>query len=64
MLKDHPPEQLAAAVRAIAAGDALLSPSVTKNVIQLAYRSRLFDEPNPDPYEVRSASTSWRRRHD
>ena len=34
VLKDDPPEQLIAAVRTIAAGDALLSPSVTKNVIQ------------------------------
>ena len=34
VLKDDPPEQLIAAVRTIAAGDALLSPSVTKNVIR------------------------------
>ncbi len=34
VLKDDPPEQLIAAVRTIAAGDALLSPTVTKNVIQ------------------------------
>jgi DNA-binding NarL/FixJ family response regulator len=34
VLKDDPPEQLIAAVHTIAAGDALLSPSVTKNVIQ------------------------------
>src|SRR5215203_1401572 len=34
VLKDDPPEQLIAAVRTIAAGDALLSPSVTRNVIQ------------------------------
>ena len=33
VLKDDPPEQLIAAVRTIAAGDALLSPSVTRNVI-------------------------------
>jgi DNA-binding NarL/FixJ family response regulator len=33
VLKDEPPEQLIAAVRTIAAGDALLSPSVTRNVI-------------------------------
>jgi DNA-binding NarL/FixJ family response regulator len=33
VLKDHPPEQLIAAVRTIAAGDALLSPLVTRNVI-------------------------------
>jgi DNA-binding NarL/FixJ family response regulator len=34
VLKDDPPEQLIAAVRTIAAGDALLSPSVTRNVIR------------------------------
>jgi DNA-binding NarL/FixJ family response regulator len=34
VLKDDPPEQLIAAVRTIAAGDALLSPSVTKDVIR------------------------------
>jgi DNA-binding NarL/FixJ family response regulator len=33
VLKDDPPEQLIAAVRTIAAGDALLSPSVTRKVI-------------------------------
>ena len=34
MLKDEPPEQLLAAIRTVAAGDALLSPSVTKRVIK------------------------------
>lgn len=34
VLKDDPPEQLISAVRTIAAGDALLSPAVTKRVIQ------------------------------
>jgi DNA-binding NarL/FixJ family response regulator len=33
VLKDDPPEQLIAAVRTIAAGEALLSPSVTRKVI-------------------------------
>jgi DNA-binding NarL/FixJ family response regulator len=33
VLKDDPPEQLIAAVRTIAAGDALLSPAVTRKVI-------------------------------
>jgi DNA-binding NarL/FixJ family response regulator len=33
VLKDDPPEQLIAAIRTVAAGDALLSPSVTKRVI-------------------------------
>jgi DNA-binding NarL/FixJ family response regulator len=33
VLKDDPPEQLLAAVRTVAGGDALLSPAVTKRVI-------------------------------
>jgi DNA-binding NarL/FixJ family response regulator len=34
VLKDDPPEQLLAAIRTVAAGDALLSPSVTRRVIK------------------------------
>jgi len=34
VLKDDPPEQLLAAVRTVAGGDALLSPAVTKRVIK------------------------------
>jgi DNA-binding NarL/FixJ family response regulator len=34
VLKDDPPEQLIAALRTVAAGDALLSPAVTKSVIK------------------------------
>jgi DNA-binding NarL/FixJ family response regulator len=34
VLKDEPPEQLIAAIRTVAAGEALLSPSVTKRVIK------------------------------
>ena len=34
VLKDEPPEQLISAVRTIAAGDALLSPTVTRRVIR------------------------------
>ena len=33
VLKDDPPEQLIAAIRTVASGDALLSPAVTKRVI-------------------------------
>jgi DNA-binding NarL/FixJ family response regulator len=41
VLKDDPPEQLLAALRIVAAGDALLSPAVTKRVIrQFARRPR------------------------
>jgi DNA-binding NarL/FixJ family response regulator len=34
VLKDDPPEQLLAAIRTVAAGDALLSPTITKRVIK------------------------------
>jgi DNA-binding NarL/FixJ family response regulator len=34
VLKDEPPEQLLAAIRTVARGEALLSPSVTKRVIE------------------------------
>jgi DNA-binding NarL/FixJ family response regulator len=34
VLKDDPPEQLLAAIRTVAGGDALLSPAVTKRVIR------------------------------
>src|SRR5689334_784433 len=44
VLKDDPPEQLVAAIRTVAAGDALLSPAVTKRVIKQF--SRL---PSPTP---------------
>ena len=41
VLKDDPPEQLIAAIRTIAGGDALLSPAVTRRVIrQFARRPR------------------------
>jgi DNA-binding NarL/FixJ family response regulator len=44
VLKDDSPEQLIAAIRTVAAGDALLSPAITKRVIQKFART-----PRPDP---------------
>jgi DNA-binding NarL/FixJ family response regulator len=44
VLKDDPAEQLIAAVRTVAAGDALLSPAVTKRVIKQFVRV-----PRPEP---------------
>jgi DNA-binding NarL/FixJ family response regulator len=44
VLKDDPPEQLIAAIRTVAAGDALLSPTVTKRVIRQFTRI-----PRPEP---------------
>ena len=46
VLKDDPPEQLIAAVRTMAAGDALLSPAVTKRVIRQFTRTQ---RPSPPP---------------
>ena len=45
LLKDAPPEELAAAVRLIAAGEALLAPSVTRRVI--AEFARVSRDPVP-----------------
>ena len=44
VLKDDPPEQLLAAIRIVAGGDALLSPAVTKRVIK-----RFTRIPHPEP---------------
>jgi DNA-binding NarL/FixJ family response regulator len=46
VLKDDPPEQLIGAIRTVAAGDALLSPSVTKRVVEQFARIR---RPTPPP---------------
>jgi DNA-binding NarL/FixJ family response regulator len=45
MLKDRPPEELLAAVRVVAAGDALLAPNVTRRLIAHFIRQ-------PDPLHV------------
>src|ERR1700742_1141319 len=48
LLKRTPPEELLAAVRTVAAGDSLLSPSVTSRVI-----GRMAGAPAPDPERER-----------
>ena len=45
VLKDEPPEQLIAAVRTVGAGEALLSPSVTRSVIAHFTRNRQEQPP-------------------
>jgi DNA-binding NarL/FixJ family response regulator len=45
VLKDDPPEQLIAAVRTVAAGDALLSPAITKRVISQFTRAARPEPP-------------------
>jgi DNA-binding NarL/FixJ family response regulator len=46
VLKDDPPEQLIAAIRIVADGDALLSPAITKRVIKQFTR---IPQPAPPP---------------
>ena len=53
VLKDEPPEQLIAAVRTIAAGDALLSPSVTRSVIAHFTQNRR----EPPPAAIRALTS-------
>ena len=45
VLKDDPPEQLIAAVRTVAEGNALLSPAITKRVIKQFVRTPRSDPP-------------------
>jgi DNA-binding NarL/FixJ family response regulator len=52
VLKDDPPEQLIAAIRTVASGDALLSPAVTRRVI-----SRFVRTPRPKPATALSTLT-------
>jgi DNA-binding NarL/FixJ family response regulator len=47
MLKDAPPEEIAAAVRIIASGEALLAPAVTRSVVEEFARQR--PAPGPPP---------------
>jgi DNA-binding NarL/FixJ family response regulator len=56
VLKDNPPEQLIAAVRTVAAGEALLSPSVTKRVIEQFTRI-----PRPSPPRALAELTARER---
>jgi DNA-binding NarL/FixJ family response regulator len=53
VLKDDPPESLIAAIRTVAAGDALLSPSITSQVIRQFAR---LPEPAP-PKELEELTT-------
>ena len=53
VLKDDPPEQLIAAVRTVAGGDALLSPSVTRRVI--AQFTRLHRQAPPKAVDTLTA---------
>jgi DNA-binding NarL/FixJ family response regulator len=48
LLKDTPPEQLVAGIRAVAAGEALLAPTVTKRLIEEFARVRPAPRQRPD----------------
>jgi DNA-binding NarL/FixJ family response regulator len=52
LLKDVPPHQLAAAVRTVGDGDALLSPSITRRLIEEFAVSRTPVEPRPELTEL------------
>ena len=47
MLKDAPPEEIAAAVRIVASGEALLAPAVTRSVIEEFARQQPAPKPTP-----------------
>jgi DNA-binding NarL/FixJ family response regulator len=49
MLKDSPPEEIAAAVRIVAGGDALLAPAITRAVVEEFARQRPAAAPTPTP---------------
>ncbi|HEV8424337.1 MAG TPA: response regulator transcription factor [Actinomycetes bacterium] len=49
LLKDAPPEELAAAIRVVAAGEALLAPSVTRRLIQ-----RFVGQPPPKTVDAKA----------
>jgi DNA-binding NarL/FixJ family response regulator len=49
LLKDAPPEQVFAAVRVVAAGDALIDPAVTGRVIAEFARRQPPQQPTPQP---------------
>jgi DNA-binding NarL/FixJ family response regulator len=52
LLKDAPPEALVAAVRAVAAGDALLAPAVTRRLVEDFARRRPAPVPPPGLAEL------------
>jgi DNA-binding NarL/FixJ family response regulator len=49
LLKDAPAEELAAAIRVVAAGESLLAPGVTRRVIDAFVRTDSPRPPGPDP---------------
>jgi DNA-binding NarL/FixJ family response regulator len=52
LLKDRPPEELVAAVRVVASGEALLAPSVTRRLIEEFAKRPLAPAPPPELEEL------------
>src|SRR6266516_6035675 len=52
LLKDTPPADLLAAIRVVAAGDALLSPKITRHLIEEFARRPEHRQPNTDALDV------------
>jgi DNA-binding NarL/FixJ family response regulator len=59
LLKDTAPEELLAAIRTLAAGDALLAPGVTRRLIR-EFAARPEPEPRPSPELLQSLSARER----
>ena len=55
LLKDVPPEQLAAGIRCVAEGEALLAPSITRRLIQEFAQSRPADPAPPKSFDELTA---------
>jgi DNA-binding NarL/FixJ family response regulator len=61
LLKDVPPAELAAAIRTVAAGDAVVAPSVTRRLLD-AYAAKLPDlRPHGSPPPVRAINSLTER---
>jgi DNA-binding NarL/FixJ family response regulator len=60
MLKDAPPEEIAAAIQIVARGDALLAPAVTRQVIEEFARNT----PAPTPEPPRAVEELTPREHE
>jgi DNA-binding NarL/FixJ family response regulator len=62
LLKDAPPEELLAAVDVVARGDALLSPSITRQVIEEFTRVRRTPPQSDSRLAELTTRTTWGRR--
>ena len=62
LLKDAPAEELAAAIRVVAAGESLLAPGVTRRVIDASYAAPRHPPPRANPAwncSPRASSRCW-----